>query len=95
VQPGDVGSRIWLRVERQTLRRLPQSGAIAFGIRIHQQPLGDLAPEPAVLSRLAAAVDAMPEPTFEYKGLRFFAASLHAWIDTALDQHHGGHSSTA
>ncbi len=80
----EVGDRIWLRVERQTLRRLPATGAIAFGIRIHQQPLRDLGGDAVVLRRLAAAVDAMPEPTFEYKGLSHFADALHAWIAASV-----------
>jgi hypothetical protein len=28
-----AGEQLWLRVERQTLRRLPDSGAVLFGIR--------------------------------------------------------------
>ena len=38
VAPDEVGDRIWLRIERQTLRRLPETGAIVFGIRI-QNPI--------------------------------------------------------
>ena len=35
ITPDNAGERLYLRVERQTLRRLPQSGAILFGIRVH------------------------------------------------------------
>ncbi|HEY1410908.1 MAG TPA: DUF3445 domain-containing protein, partial [Rhodopila sp.] len=31
----NAGERVFLRVERQTLRRLPVSGAVLFGIRVH------------------------------------------------------------
>jgi hypothetical protein len=89
VDPADVGRRVWLRVERQTLRRLPETGAVAFGIRIHQQPLASLSDDPATLVRLRAAVDAMPEPTFQYKGLQHFAGALRHWIDETVDQHSG------
>lgn len=82
VEPHEVAERIWLRVERQTLRRLPQTGAVAFSIRVHQQPLATLAGDADVLARLRAAVDAMPEPTFRYKGLAPFADSLRTWIDS-------------
>ena len=35
----NAGDRVFLRVERQTLRRLPVSGAVLFGIRVHVYPL--------------------------------------------------------
>ena len=34
----NAGERLFLRVERQTLRRLPVSGAVLFGIRVHVYP---------------------------------------------------------
>ena len=82
----DVGHDIWLRVERQTLRRLPGTGAIAFSIRVHQQSLASLAGQRGVLERLAAAIDALPEPTFRYKGLPAFAVELRRWIEAAIEQ---------
>ncbi len=82
IAPDEVPDRIWLRVERQTLRRLRVTGAVAFSIRVLQQPLSTLAGDAEVLGRLRAAVDAMPEPTFAYKGLAPFADSLRTWIDS-------------
>lgn len=40
--PGDNGPNRWVRVERQTLRKLPLSGAIAFGIRTYLVPEASL-----------------------------------------------------
>ena len=34
-----VGAERWLRIERQTLRRLPQTGAVVFTIRTLLAPL--------------------------------------------------------
>ena len=34
----DVGSQLWLRSERQTLRKLAGSGAVLFTIRVQQVP---------------------------------------------------------
>ena len=39
ITPGNAGDTLYLRVERQTLRRLPQSDAILFGIRVHSYPM--------------------------------------------------------
>jgi hypothetical protein len=75
-----VADHVYLRVERQTLRRLPRTGAIAFGIRVHQRPVRHLADRPADLARLLDAVDALPPDTFRYKGLAAFWAPLRAWL---------------
>src|SRR4029079_12117732 len=40
---------LWLRVERQTLRRLPESGAIVFTIRTYQQRLRAVPPGSVVI----------------------------------------------
>ena len=36
---GDIGGHVFLRVERQTLRKLPVSGDIVFTVRIYLDPL--------------------------------------------------------
>lgn len=50
-----------LRVERQTLRRLPRTGAIVFTIRVYLTPLEELVKEPDVPGRLASAIRSWPE----------------------------------
>jgi len=77
----DVPDRIWLRVERQTLRRLPVTGAVVFGIRIHQDLLGRLADRPDVLARLAATIRSFPPGTLEHKSMGAFAPAVLEWID--------------
>jgi hypothetical protein len=76
-----AGTRIFLRVERQTLLRLPDSGAICFGIRIHQNPLRDLEDEPENAARLAAAVRELPDEVLYYKSVKPFQAPLLAYLD--------------
>lgn len=76
-----VPTGIHLRVERQTLRRLPDTGHVAFGIRVHQAPVGAFTHRPDLLGRLRAAVEALPGPTFDYKGLGAFWSPLQRWLD--------------
>ncbi|HWE65745.1 MAG TPA: DUF3445 domain-containing protein [Acidimicrobiales bacterium] len=45
---------LWLRTERQTLRRLPETGAILFTIRVQTAPVGVLAQRPSRARDLAA-----------------------------------------
>jgi hypothetical protein len=81
ITPDNAGESLYLRVERQTLRRLPQSGAILFGIRVHCYRLARAITTPAAASRLAEAVRALPDATVHYKGLKVFGPALLAWLD--------------
>lgn len=56
VTADNAGETLYVRCERQTLRRLPQSGAILFTIGIALSPLGSLPPQQA--ARLADALAA-------------------------------------
>lgn len=57
----------WLRVERESLRRLPRTGAVAFGIRTHVTPLGDL--DAATRAHLAARIERLPDEVARYKSI--------------------------
>ena len=81
----NAGELLWLRVERQTLVKLERSGAVVFGIRVHEDPLGDLASDSDALDRLARSLRAMPEPTWAYKGLGAYGEAVLAWIEAGSD----------
>jgi hypothetical protein len=57
-----------MRSERQTLRRLPISGAIVFTIRTYMTPIEDLGRETGVPGRLASSMRSWPVEVGEYKG---------------------------
>lgn len=77
----NAGNRVFLRVERQTLRRLPQTGAVLFGIRVHVYPVEHAADRPQRAGGLADAVRALPEEILHYKSVPPFRAALLAWLD--------------
>lgn len=65
-------ANIKLRLERQTLRKLPVSGGMVFTIRIHIDPLEALethAEGPALAASIAAQVAALGDEEIVYKGL--------------------------
>jgi dimethylamine monooxygenase subunit A len=67
-----VQGEVFLRAERQTLRKLAQSGDILFTIRTHLSPLDLLARQPnrrQLARALMAQVEAFSEPQLAYKGL--------------------------
>jgi hypothetical protein len=77
----NAGETLWLRVERQTFRLLPQSGAVVFAIRTHITSLAEVASVPGEAARLAAAVRAVPEELERYKSLMPFRAALLGYLD--------------
>jgi hypothetical protein len=69
---GEIAEHVYLRVERQTLRKLPQSGAILFTIRIYIDPLEALdshAEGPAIATALIDQVNELTPEQLDYKGL--------------------------
>ena len=68
--PGDletITERRWLRIERQTLRRLPESGAVVFTIRTLQGPLAVLRDDPEAAAQLARSIAELPPDVAGYK----------------------------
>lgn len=70
--PGARAENVFLRVERQTLRRLPVSGDIVFTIRIAVDPLAALERHSGA-ARIAAALieqlEALDAAQLDYKGM--------------------------
>ncbi len=64
----DAG-RHYLRVERETLRRFPDTGCVLFTIRTYVAPILLSAPSSEVAARLASALDSLPDDVREYKDL--------------------------
>ena len=83
--PDEVGERLYLRVERQTLRRLPASGDVLFTIKTYVRPLAQAIRDAATAARLAAAVRGLPEPLRAYKSVARFEAPLMAWLERLSD----------
>jgi len=73
IAPDEAGRELHLRMERQTLRRLPATGGLLFTIRVWRHPLEDLRAEPARLAAFAEAWNRVMRDegqTFrDYKGL--------------------------
>lgn len=70
----NAGETLFVRSERQTLRRLPQSGAILFTIGIYVEPLGNLSPDNIVM--LGQAVQTLVSGEGDRRGAPAYADSL-------------------
>jgi hypothetical protein len=74
------------RTERQTLRRLPLTGAIVFTIRTYLVPLPELGKEKGVPARLASAVRSWPEGVGRYKGRDNYETVLLEYLDKCAEE---------
>lgn len=77
----NAGDRLWIRIERQTLRRLPKSGDILFTIRTFVDPLSCLEARPDLAAALRASLEQMPEGMQLYKSLPPFRAALDRYLE--------------
>ncbi|KAK3690540.1 hypothetical protein B0T22DRAFT_463812 [Podospora appendiculata] len=71
----------YFRSERQSLRRLPKSGAVVFTIRTYFHRIMDIAEEDYVPGRLASAVRSWGEDVSRYKGKERYGDVLLEFLD--------------
>lgn len=79
VTNSNVGDTLHVRVERQALRRLPESGAAVFTIGVYIEPLRAL-PIP-LLRDLSEAVQAVPQEEAIRRGTPAYRDALVAYAD--------------
>jgi hypothetical protein len=77
VSPGNAGETLFVRSERQTLRRLPRTGAILFTIGVYVEPLGSLPPEKVAM--LARSVETLVTGEGDRRGAPAYAGALTAY----------------
>lgn len=77
VTPANAGETLFIRSERQTLRRLPETGAIVFTIGVYASALGDLSEEN--IARMAASVSAIGSGEGDRRGSPHYASALQAY----------------
>ncbi len=80
----NAGEKLWLRVERQTLRRLPLSGAVLFTIRSYVYPLAAVVEREAIAQQLSEAIQALAPDMQKYKNLLPFHQALLAYLSRRI-----------
>jgi hypothetical protein len=76
-----AGERLFLRVERETFRRFPETRCVLFTLRTYLRPLAHLAARPDDARRLAEALRAMPPDVADYKKVAELTPAAVAWLD--------------
>ena len=81
ITSANAGEHLWLRVERQTLRKLKETGAILFTIRIHLRQLKHVVKFKGIANRMAKALSALPSEMQTYKQTDTFADSVQDYLN--------------
>lgn len=81
----NAGENVWLRVEHQTLQRLPRTGAILFGIRIHRTRLDEVARDPEAARAVLGAVETMDPAMQRYKSLELVREAAVGYLSARLN----------
>jgi dimethylamine monooxygenase subunit A len=77
----NAGERCFLRLERQTLTLLPDTGAILFTIHTYRAPVATEVVDPARRRRLASVLRTVPPDTRAYKRLTPLLEPLLAYLE--------------
>ena len=80
----NAGDRLFVRVERQTIRRLPETKAIVFTIRVHVNPLLCLKKDLSLLTDLDQAIENLTTDMKIYKSIDQIEVPLRGWLEKEI-----------
>lgn len=75
---------LFLRIERQSLRRLPETGAVVFSIRVMINPLSDLRAVEGAVGALKLAVNGLSPEESRYKSLAPLRPALDTFFSSSV-----------
>ena len=80
----NAGDRLYIRVERQTIRRLPETKAIVFTIRVHVNPLLSIKKDLSLLTDLDKALENLTQDMKKYKSIDQIEVPLRGWLEKEI-----------
>jgi hypothetical protein len=83
--PALAPSLLYMRVERQTLRRLPETRALAFSIHTYSDPLSSLIPDTVSRKALLRLLENYPLERLQYTEMDTIHAAVIAWLESLPD----------
>lgn len=73
-------TELFWRVERQTLRRLPKTGAVIFTIRVYLHSFNLLIETPGFIDGIQNNLKCLPETLLNYKGLNLIKVPFEKYV---------------
>ena len=78
-------NKLFLRVERQTIRKLPVYGTVLFTIRVYVDPIESILNDEHTLTSLKMAVENLSEPMKKYKSIDQLEKTLLLWLKDKIN----------
>ena len=82
----NAGDKVYMRCERQTLRRLPDTGWILFTIKTYLDKVSNLHKYPKETQNLSSLLRSAPTTLLSYKNINHFLEPLLVYLDELADQ---------
>lgn len=79
--PTRAGELLWIRVERQTLTRLPESNAVAFSLHTFSDPLSCLQSDPESLQAILTLLRNYSAERWKYSEMDIIREPLMEWLE--------------
>ena len=84
--PERAGDLLWIRVERQTLSRLPNSRAVAFSLRTYCDPLSSILSDLESVRAILALLRGYSTERLKYSEMDIVREPIIAWLKLAENQ---------
>jgi len=81
--PARAAELLWIRVERQTLSRLPNSNAVAFSLHTYSDPLSSIQSDLESLRAIWALLSDYTEERWKYSEMDIVREPLMRWLEAA------------
>ena len=75
---------LWIRVERQTLLRLPESRAVAFTLHTFSDPLASLKSDVESLRAILTLIRSYSDDRLEYSEMNYIRDSVVNWLESIV-----------
>ena len=75
-----AGEMLWLRVEQQSFVRLPETGALVFGIHTYSDPLSVIAKDQESLAAMQRLLCQYSAERLAYGGMLATRPAILSWI---------------
>ncbi|HSZ84776.1 MAG TPA: DUF3445 domain-containing protein [Puia sp.] len=84
--PENIGDKIFIRIERQTVSRLPKSNCILFGIHMYQNTLDDENLDTLQAKNMMNVLKTTPRGMLDYKAITPFIDALLGYLENRILQ---------
>ena len=78
-------SELFLRVERQSIRRVDKSMAVLFTVRVHVDPITSILKDKEMILDLIKAISNLEDDMKAYKVIKPFETNLLSWLKSKAD----------